>query len=193
MTRFFLFPRRWINRPWFAPAAAPCRSERGVNYLLVTLVGIAIALIFMVANAGGLLGNFDSARTAKAKEVMGSDISSAAHAYLMSNGTYPASGTAADVVVALAGYLPTTPCDPSDVIPPPCAPTDATSSFTIISGVTATNQTDFVIQDSIAHPGQTLNNLEKWTANYTAPATTCSLNACTHLVYDAIYGIMGKP
>jgi hypothetical protein len=160
-------------------------GERGVNYLLVTLVGIAIALIFMVFNVGGLLVNLDTARTVKAKEVLSSDVSNAVHGYLINNsGQLPIQGGFTDVMATtIASYLSSTPCDPSDTA---CTPTSASSDIQYAAG-----STDWAAYDTYARPARTLNGLPRFAGVGNAPGSVCDSTSCMHLVYDGKYGMLG--
>jgi len=170
--------------------SAPRRRERGINILLLTVLGIIATLVFLGVGIAPMLGTVDSTKIAKAKEMMATDIATQVHNYYMNTNQFPGTTTAADVVTALgSSYFPATPCDPSDSS---CTPTSSTSDFTIASGLDASNRSDYDIFDTVAHPGASLNGMNKWTANFTAPATTCSAGGCTKLVYDGLYGIMAK-
>lgn len=178
----------WLARSSIGSSAS--NAERGINYLLVTMIGVAVAGLFLAFGVPGILGALDSARTAKAKDVMASDIATQVHTYFVDTGSFPGSGSTNEVMAAMGStYFPATPCDPVDST---CTPTSASSDFYVYSGVTSSNQVDYDIHDASPHPAKTLRGLQKYGGNFIAPTATCA-NDCTHLEDDGVFGILGSP
>lgn len=183
----------------FAPASrqrghlvTPTRSERGVNVLLLTVLGIVATIIFLGVGIAPMLGAVDSTDTAKAKTMLEADIPAVVHQYQLDNfGQLPdTNNTWMDVKTAMPGYFPVTPCDPVDNS---CTPTSSASDFTIISGPAAYGSTsDYTIAESaaISHPIAELNGLPGWNGQYGFPTGTCTATSCTHgrLFFRAAYG-----
>ena len=181
--------RSFVQRVLFVGPRAK-GAESGANILINNIVGIIIGVIFLGVGIAVLLNTLDSSRTARAKDIMANEVASEVHAYYLDQGKFPAPGTAADVMTAMPGYFQSAPCDPVDAT---CSPSSTTASdFDVISGVTSTNASDYVLTDTAAHPGRTLNGLPKFAGNYTAPTATCSAAACTKLVYDGLFGVEGQ-
>lgn len=162
-------------------------SESGANILVTNIIGIIVGLTFLGVGIAAVIGALDSSKSGKAKEIMGNDIATQVHSYYLDHQALPGNGTAADVVTAMAGYFSVTPCDPLDAA---CTPASAASDFTMISGLTAGNQPDYVIFDTVAHPAKNLTGIPKYGGLGVAPVANCT--ACTKFVYDAIFGVEGQ-
>gem|GEM_PF-1653009 len=182
------FALRFARRVVFQ--SAPRRRERGINVLLLTVLGIIATLVFLGVGIAPMLNSVDSTKTAKAREIMASDIAVAVHQYLLEHGSLPpTNGGWADVKAAMPTSFPATPCDPADTT---CTPTSATSDFQITTGVNSAGQLDYLIYDPIAHPTSTLRGLPAITGTpFTNDTVTCGPADCSHLYYDGLYGFQG--
>jgi hypothetical protein len=168
---------------------ALCVNERGINYLVVTLVGIAVAVAFMVASNAGLLNTYDAAKTQQAKTVI-ADIASKAQQVDNNTGSYPSPINAlTDVLTAMPGSFAAPPCDALDKT---CPAQTTTSSDFFIDSWTVSGTWQFIIYDAVKHPSPTLNGLPQ-NNRFAAPIATCqtpTLN-CTHLWFSSSYGFQG--
>ena len=164
-------------------------AESGANILINNIVGIIIGVIFLGVGIAVLLNTLDSSRTARAKDTM-DRIASEVHDYYLDHGVFPSPGAVADVMTAMPGYFQSAPCDPVDAT---CNPSSTTASdFSIESGVTSTDASDYVIFDHVpSHAMRTLNGLPKYVGLFAPPTTHC-LNSCQYLIYDGIYGFEGS-
>lgn len=168
--------------------STPRRRERGINVLLLTVLGIIATLVFLGVGIAPMLDTLDSTKTAKAKEIMATDIATQVHNYFMNAGQFPGF-TEADVLAAMPSYFAATPCDPADSS---CTTTSSTSDYRIYTAVLSSGTTDYLIMDTVSHPSYTLNGMLKYAAIGSPPSAVCA-NNCSHVEYDGIYGIEGAP
>jgi len=173
--------------PGWVDAAAPRRRERGINVLLLTVLGIIATLAFLGVGIPSLLNSVDSARTAKARDIIATDIPTVVHQYETDhNGQLPIQGGFTDVMQTKLGpYLPATPCDPADSS---CASTSAASDLSYAAG-----PQDYAVYDNYPHNAALLTGLPRFSGVGNPPGSACASNACTHLVFDALYGVLGDP
>jgi type II secretory pathway pseudopilin PulG len=176
-------PLRALRTVAFVRSGSAAGTEAGANLLANNILGIVVGLIFIVAGISALLISVNSAKGARAKDIMANEIAAQVHAYYLSNQQFPGGSSWSDVVSVMGtSSFPATPCDPLDKS---CTTASSTSDFTIQS-----TATDYALRDTFAHPTGDLANLPQFQAVGTQPSGTCS-TSCTNYYWDAIYGIQG--
>lgn len=168
----------------------PLARERGINVLLLTVLGIVATLVFLGVGIAPMLGTLDATNTAKSKTIMASDITVAVHQYIIDRGSLPVTSDWTDVLTALPGYFRSTPCDPADSS---CKSTSSTSDYQIYTVQNSSNYgfiSDYTIMDTVSHPAAEMKGLANYTGVFGAPGTSpCTATSCNlgRLFYRGAY------
>jgi len=172
------------------PGSSPLRRERGVNILLLTVLGIVATLVFLGVGIAPMLNTLDATNTAKSKTIMAADITVAVHRYIVDHGSLPVTSDWTDVLTALPGYFTVTPCDPADSA---CTSLSGTSDYQIYTVQNSSNYgfiSDYTIMDTFSHPASELKGLANYTGVFGAPGSTpCTATSCNlgRLFYRGAY------
>lgn len=159
------------------------RRERGVNVLLMTVLGIIASLVFLGWGSASYLNGIDSAKTKQVQQTLLS-IAAKIQQYENDTGSYPSVGQWSDPIFAMPTYFSVTPCDPIDTS---CTPTSSSSDFAF----QCTSDGNCAVFSTSHHPTSTLNGVPHWNnmAPFSAPPSTCGSNNCSEPTYSTVYGM----
>lgn len=157
--------------------------ERG-DLLVNSILGIISTSIVLGVGAPYFMHFWTSSQTFGARSML-TDANTLISNYILDSMTPPPST-----------WLQSATCSSPNVYAPasladPLAPTNC-AVLTITAYTASNGQQAYVIQDSVAHPAETLAALPQYPGTPgTAPTTKCGLAGCTRVMYDPNYKMMG--
>lgn len=171
----------------FAPARRRSNTRVGQlgDVLINTIVGLTLTALVLAVGVPFLIHSIASGKTNTAEQVE-HNINTAAVQFYQDNSRYPSS-----ITELVTKYLPNSPVDQADTAATPG------TDFDFVQANDVNGNPSFLIVGTIAHDGTTLNGLKK-AGSTTVPGTAataggCAAAACTHLVFDPAFGVVGAP
>jgi type II secretory pathway pseudopilin PulG len=169
----------------FAPAPRSSANVAELGDVLInTIVGLVLTAIVLGVGVPFLIHSIASGKTNTAGQVE-ANINTAAVQFYQDNLRYPSS-----LSELVPKYLPQEPTDSADTSPTP------TGDFTLTPANDANGNPSYIIVGTVKHDPTTLNGLSK-AASTSVPGTTptvggCRGGACSVLIYDPAYGVLGS-